>query len=723
MKKPLIIVESPTKAKTITKYLNGKYNVIASMGHIRDLPANELGIKIDEGFKPKYVIIKGKEEMVQKIKKAALTSDSIYLAADPDREGEAISWHLASLIKKEPIHRLILNEITKEAINNALLHPLTIDKNKVDAQQARRLLDRLVGYKISPLLGKKVKKGLSAGRVQSVALRLICEREGEIEKFIPEEYWTITAKFKSSDCEFEAVLEKKNGKKLKVGTKEEAEAILKELKDKAFIVETIEKREKKKSPQSPFITSKLQQEAFQRLSFPSKKTMLIAQELYEGLNVGGESPSGLITYMRTDSVRSSSDAISEIRGYIKEAFGESYLPKTQKFYKNKNRAQDAHEAIRPALPFHNPADIKTYLSQDQFRLYDLISRRFVASQMEDALILTTKIGIKALDYTFILQGQIIKFDGFMKVYPSDEKDKILPPLSQGEKLTPSDITKKQHFTEPPSRFNEGTLVKALEENGIGRPSTYAAIITTLLARMYVEKKENKLWPTEIGRFVWSLLKEHFPDLFEIKFTAKMEGDLDKIEEGGVNWKDLLYSFYPPFSNMLESAEKNMRNIKKENEKETDIVCEKCGGKMLIREGRYGEFLACSSFPRCKNAKPIGGDKKKIEPQKTDKICPKCNLGLVVRFAYGQKFLACSGYPECRYTEPLIKVCCPKCKSGILVFRKSKRGSFYGCSKYPDCTYITNGTFLEEKCENCDIHLIQYGKKIFCLKCNYTKEDK
>ncbi|MEW6680670.1 MAG: type I DNA topoisomerase, partial [bacterium] len=532
--KPLIIVESPTKAKTITKYLEGKYNVIASMGHIRDLPENELGIKIDKGFEPRYITIKGKEKTIANIKKASENAESIFLAPDPDREGEAIAWHLAYYIKKEPIHRLILHEITKEAINSALSHPTSIDKNKVDAQQARRLLDRLVGYKISPLLGRKVRKGLSAGRVQSVALRLVCEREEDIEKFIPEEYWTITVKFKKDNLEFEAILEKKDGKKIKIKTKEEAEAILDELKNREFIVAKIEKKEKKKSPPPPFITSKLQQEAFQRLSFPSKKTMLIAQQLYEGLEVGGGSPIGLITYMRTDSVRVSSEAISEIRGYIKSAFGENYVPKQSRFYKNKNKAQDAHEAIRPALPFHIPSEIKTYISNEQFRLYELIAKRFIASQMEDALFLTTKVEIKALDYTFVASGQIVKFDGFIRVYPSDEKDKILPPLLEGESLSLLNITPEQHFTQPPPRYNEGTLVKALEENGIGRPSTYATIITTLLDRMYVEKKENKLYPTTTGKLVWGLLKENFPSIFEIKFTAGMEEDLDKIEEGGVN---------------------------------------------------------------------------------------------------------------------------------------------------------------------------------------------
>ncbi|MEW6103479.1 MAG: type I DNA topoisomerase, partial [bacterium] len=669
-----------------------------------------------------YVTIKGKEKTIANIKKASLSSSSIFLAPDPDREGEAISWHLASLIEK-PTSRLILHEITKDAIKNALSHPVEIDKNKVDAQQARRLLDRLVGYKISPLLGKRVRKGLSAGRVQSVALRLIVEREEEIEKFKPEEYWTITAKFKKDNFEFEATLEKKDGKKIKIKTKEEADKIIEEIKHKGFIVQRIEKKERKRSPQPPFITSKLQQEAFQRLSFSSKKTMLIAQQLYEGLGVGQESPTGLITYMRTDSQRVSDDAISEIRGYIKENFGENYLAAHKRVYKNKNKAQDAHEAIRPTFPFHNPDDIKSYISSEQFRLYDLITKRAIASQMEDALFSTTKVEIKSGDYTFVASGEILKFDGFMKVYPSDDKDKILPELLEKEALFLSNISSKQHFTQPPPRFNEGTLVKALEENGIGRPSTYATIIGTLLDRRYAEKREDKLHPTEIGRVVFGLLLENFPELFEIKFTAKMEDDLDKIEEGGVNWKDLLNSFYPPFSNMLENAEKNMKNIKKEKEKETDIVCEKCGGKMVIREGKYGEFLACKNFPKCRNAKPIGSDKQRRKPEETDKICPKCNSRLVIRFAFGQKFFGCSSYPKCRYTEQLIKITCPKCKEGILVFRKSKRGGFYGCSKYPDCTYITNNKFLEEKCENCNTHLVQSGKKIFCLNCNYTKEDK
>lgn len=719
MKKPLIIVESPTKAKNITKYLEGKYNVIASMGHVRDLPENELGIDIKNNFEPKYITIKGKEKICEKIKALSQDAEAIYLAQDPDREGEAISWHITYFIKnkKRPIKRLLLHEITKDAVKNALLNPTTIDKNKVDAQQARRLLDRLVGYKISPLLSKKVRKGLSAGRVQSVALRLICEREEEVLNFKSEEYWTITARFKKGDLYFDAILEKKDGKKIRIKTKEEADKIIEEIKNMGFFISRIEEKERKKKPPPPFITSKLQQEAFQRLGFSSKKTMLIAQELYEGLDIGQESPIGLITYMRTDSIRVSEDAISNIRDYIKFNFGETYLPKEKRSYKNKNTSQDAHEAIRPTIPFYPPSDIKPHLSNEQFRLYDLIARRFIASQMEDAVILTTKVEIAASHWTFVANGQIIKFDGFMKVYPVDEKDKVLPPLLEGEELLCSKILPKQHFTEPPPRYNEGTLVKALEENGIGRPSTYATIVSTILERGYVEKKENKLHPTSTGMVVWTLLKEHFPEIFEIKFTAKMEEDLDKIERGTINWKELLFSFYSSFSLLLENAEKNMENMKKKIE--TEIICEKCGEKMVIKEGKYGEFLACAAFPKCRNTRPLIAE----EPQKTDKTCPKCNKLLVVRFAQQQKFLGCSGYPACCYAEPLIKVPCPKCKEGILIFKRSKMGSFYGCSTYPDCSYTTAGKPLEELCETCNINLIQYGKKIFCIKCNFTKEEK
>ncbi|HAW50436.1 TPA: type I DNA topoisomerase, partial [bacterium] len=587
--KDLIIVESPTKARTIIKYIGDNYKAIASMGHIKDLPEDSLGIDIEKGFAPKYVVISGKRKTIQEIKELSQKTKDLFLATDPDREGEAIAWHISSELKKKP-YRLILHEITKEAIKDALSHPTEIDKNKVDAQQARRLLDRLVGYKISPILGQKVQKGLSAGRVQSVALRLIVERENEIEAHIPEEYWTITAKLKKDDEEFEAVLEKYLGKKLKIKTKNEADEIISKIDD-SFIVERIESKEKKKQPPPPFITSKLQQEANQRLSFPAKKTMFIAQGLYEGIDVGKEGPIGLITYMRTDSVRVSDSAISEIRSYIKEVFGDKYLPPTKRVYKNKNIAQDAHEAIRPTFPLHLPSDIKKYLSNEQYKLYDLITRRFIASQMQDARILTTKVELKNKDYTFVASGKVILFDGFIKVYPVDEKEKILPTLKVSENVFLVELIPKQHFTQPPPRYTEGSLVKALEENGIGRPSTYATIISTLMDRKYIEKKEEKLYPTGLGRLVWELLLENFPKLFEVKFTAEMEDDLDKIEEGKEDWKDVLTLFYEPFSRMIDDAKKHMRNVKKEKEKETDIVCEKCGGKMIIKEGRYGKFLA------------------------------------------------------------------------------------------------------------------------------------
>jgi DNA topoisomerase-1 len=719
-KKGLIIVESPTKAKTINKYFGDRFKVMASMGHIRDLPEKELGVDIENRFKPKYVVTESGKKILPRLKLAAKETETIFLAADSDREGEAICWHIAMELGKKKIHRLLFHEITKEKIEEALSHPARIDMQKVNAQQTRRLLDRLVGYKVSPLLGKNVQKGLSAGRVQSVALRIIVEREAEIASFVHEEYWTITALLSKNGKEFSVKLTEKNGKKIKIENKEASEAIALELSGKDFVVAKVTKRLKKRSPSSPFITSKLQQEAFSKLGFAAKKTMTIAQELYEGIDVG-EGPVGLITYMRTDSVRVSDEAIAEARTWIKREFSKEYLSEKPRVFTNKNKVQDAHEAIRPTSCQRNPDEIKGHLTADQFKLYNLIFKRFVSSQMADAKIMTTDLEVACGDYIFSGIGSILLFDGYFKVWTYDlEKDKIIPELHEKDILKLIELLQKQNFTQPPSRYTEGTLIKCLEENGIGRPSTYTSIVSVIFNRSYVEREEGKIKPTELGKTVWGLLKESFPKLFEVKFTAMMEDDLDKIEEGERAWLEILDQFWGPFSLSISEAKTKMRNIKKEAEKPTDIACDKCGANMVIRPGRFGEFLACPNFPKCRNTKPLEGEKKAI-PEETDKVCPKCNSALVIRTGRTGRFLACKGYPKCKYTEPILKIPCPRCKDGILIFRVSKRGSFYGCSRYPDCDYTTNGEFLEETCPYCKKNLIKYKERVFCVDCNYTKE--
>lgn len=718
--KGLIIVESPTKAKTISKYFGSRFKVMASMGHIRDLPEKELGVDVENHFKPKYVVTEKGKKILPGLKLAANQTETIFLAADSDREGEAICWHIAMELGKKKMSRLLFHEITKEKIEEALSHPTEIDTKKVDAQQARRLLDRLVGYKVSPLLGKNVQKGLSAGRVQSVALRIIVERELEIEAFVPEEYWTITALLSKNGKELSAKLTEKNGKKIKIQNKEEADAILSELSGKDFVVQKVTKKLKKRSPSSPFITSKLQQEAFSKLGFASKKTMSVAQQLYEGIDVG-EGPVGLITYMRTDSVRCSDEAVAETRRWIEKEFSAQYLSERPRVFTNKSKAQDAHEAIRPTSCDRNPEGIKSHLTSDQFKLYNLIFKRFVSSQMADAKIEATDVEIACGDYTFSGGGSTLLFDGYLKIWEYDlEKDKVIPILLEKDILNLKELSPKQNFTQPPPRYTEGTLIKCLEENGIGRPSTYAAIVSVIFNRSYVEKEEGKIKPTELGKTVWGLLSESFSELFEVKFTARMEEDLDKIEEGEVEWLKILDQFWGPFSNSLLEAKVKMRNIKKEQEKPTDIICDKCGANMVVKPGRFGEFLACPNFPKCRNTRPLEGEKR-APPEETDKICPKCSSMLVIRTGRTGRFLACKGYPKCKYTEPILKIPCPRCKEGILIFRNSKRGSFYGCSKYPTCDYTTRGEFLEETCPHCAKNLIKYKERIFCVDCNYTKE--
>jgi len=704
MPKSLIVVESPTKVRTIGKFLGRDYTVKASMGHVRDLPEKELSVDIENGFTPKYVIIRGKQKVVKQIRDAAQEVDHILLATDPDREGEAICWHLAHELKrtKKPMNRITFNEITKNAVLNAIRHPGKIDQKLVDAQQARRVLDRLVGYQISPILGRTIKWGLSAGRVQSVAVRLICEREDEIEAFVPEEYWSITAKLKGENTDpFEAKLFQVDKKKAKVENEEQAKAIVKEAGGEKFIVGKINRKEQKRSPVPPFITSKLQQEAARKLRFTAKKTMSVAQQLYEGLEIGDEGSVGLITYMRTDSTRVANEAIGSVREFIGERYGSDYLPGKPIYYRSKKGAQDAHEAVRPTSVMRTPESIKQFLKRDQYALYGLIWRRFVASQMKPAIFDVTTVDINAGRYTFRATGSIIKFRGFMSVYmegrddsSEEDKESILPELVVGQILQLLSLTPEQHFTQPPPRYSEATLVKALEENGIGRPSTYAAIISTIQDRDYVRKEQGRFVATEMGRLVNNVLIKSFPEIIDVEFTAKMEAELDDVEDGKRKWVEVLKEFYGPFSQSLKKAPDTIREAKKDMEEVTDEVCELCGKKMVIKWGRYGRFLSCSGFPECKNTKELNHQENSSnEPESTDEVCEKCGSPMVIKVGRYGRFLACSAYPKCKNTkqigqdkkapdEPTNEVC-EKCGSPMVI-KTGRYGRFLACSRYPEC---------------------------------------
>ncbi|HEX9136240.1 MAG TPA: type I DNA topoisomerase, partial [Nitrospirota bacterium] len=676
--KSLVIVESPAKAKTIAKYLGKNYTVKASVGHIMDLPKSKLGVDIENDFEPKYIVIKGKAPVVKELKSAAKKADRILLATDPDREGEAIAAHVAEAIsgsiKNAEVYRVLFNEITKKAILLAIEHPGKVDVNKVDAQQARRVLDRLVGYQISPILWKKVQRGLSAGRVQSVALRLICEREEEIKAFVPEEFWSLTALLEGkTPPQFEAKLIKRDEEKLRVKNNEEAQKILADLQGRPYSVAKVEKKERRRNPVPPFTTSKLQQEAGRKLGFTAKRTMGIAQSLYEGVDVGKEGTVVLITYMRTDSTRVGKEAQDEARELIASKYGKDYLPEKPPVYASAKSAQEAHEAIRPTSVMREPDVIKKHLENDQYKLYKLIWNRFVASQMNPAVIDQTSVDIKAGDYTFRATGSVVKFPGFMAVYMEEKSEDqvsddengeaVLPPLTEGEALTLIKLDPKQHFTQPPPRFSEALLVKTLEEKGIGRPSTYAAIISTIQDRHYVQKLENKFRPTELGVLVNELLVNHFPVVMDVAFTARMEEELDKIEEGQMRWVEAVKDFYKPFNESLEKAQAEMKDFKSE-QTPTDITCEKCGKPMVIKWGRNGQFLACSGYPDCKNTKPFvrneNGEVEAAPEETTDEKCPKCGSPMVIKRGRFGKFLACSRYPECNHTQGMSTgVTCPE----------------------------------------------------------------
>ena len=682
LKTTLVIVESPAKVKTIKKFLNNSYKVEASMGHIRDLPKSQLGIDIDHNFEPKYITIRGKGPITDKLKKEAKNCDRIFLATDPDREGEAISWHLAEIlnIDKKQACRIEFNEITKAAVTNAIKNPRKLNFSRIDAQQARRILDRLVGYKISPLLWKKVKKGLSAGRVQSVAVRLIVDRENEIRAFVPKEYWTLIAKLNenASKKNFDAKFYGTASEKIEISNKEQMEKILKELEDAEYQVTRIKKGEKRRNAPLPFTTSSLQQEAYRKLGFTTKKTMMVAQQLYEGVDIKGEGTVGLVTYIRTDSTRLSDDAKKEAESYINEKFGEKYFSGAeQKPGKPGKKVQDAHEAIRPTTAFREPDSIKESLDKDQLKLYKLIWERFIASQMQAAVYDTVTVDISAKDYLFRATGSILRFAGFMSVYiegkdeKEEEADVNLPELTEGQLLKLKKLEDKQHFTEPPLRYSEATLVKALEEKGIGRPSTYAPIITTIQARGYVVKDKKLLVPTELGEKVTELLKDHFKDIVDIEFTANMEEKLDNVEEGDKEWVQIIREFYKPFESTLIEAEQKIGKIEIQDEV-SDVVCEHCGKFMVYKQGKFGKFLACPGFPACRNTKAI--------VESTGIKCPKCEGELIARKTKkGRKFFGCNKYPQCDFVswdEP-VKELCEKCGKNMMK-KSSKKGVVYKC---------------------------------------------
>lgn len=676
----LVIVESPAKAKTIKKYLGGNYEVIASMGHVRDLPKTRLSVDIKKKFAPKYEIIKGKEKLVEELKELAEKSDKIYLATDPDREGEAISWHLAYILglPLDDNNRVEFNEITKNGVTNGMAHPRSINIDLVNAQQARRILDRLVGYKLSPFISQKIRRGLSAGRVQSVAVRIIVDREEEIRKFKPEEYWTIDAKFipKGSRKSFSASLYSDANGKIKIENQEQAEKIEQDLADAEYMITKVKHGTRRKTPAPPFITSTLQQEASRKLGFQSRRTMKVAQELYEGVDIEGMGATGLITYMRTDSLRISDVAKEEAAQYILNRFGEKFLPAKPRVFKTKSNAQDGHEAIRPSMPSLSPEDVKASLTSDQFKLYNLIWNRFMASQMSDCIQKTTQAEISAKEYIFKASGYYVDFEGFTTLYveskdTEEEKSTQLPPLEKDMPVKCKELKKNQHFTQPPARYTEASLIKALEEYGIGRPSTYAATITTITNREYVKREAKTLYPTELGEVMTNLLKERFPKIVNYKFTAQMEENLDEVEHGHEEWVELLDEFYSDFDKTLKKAKEEMEGVKLQlKEDQTDIICDKCGRQMVVKVGRYGKFIACPGYPECKNVLKF--------VEKTGVKCPKCNGDVIVKHTKKKRvFYGCSNYPECDFVswnEP-VNERCPQC-GGILFKKKGKKPKLY-----------------------------------------------
>jgi DNA topoisomerase I len=728
MSKPLVVVESPAKVRTIKKYLGNDYSVAATVGHIKDLPQREMGIDVESGFTPEYTTIPGKQKVIQALKTAAGTAQDVYLAPDPDREGEAIAWHTAEVLQKKGrrFHRVLFHELTKDAIQKAMAAPEELDRHKYEAQQARRILDRLVGYQVSPLLWRKVKGGLSAGRVQTVALRIICERERAIQVFVPQEYWSISAHLEGRvPPPFAAKLVKKGKEKVNIPDEPAAKRILAELRGQTFMVEKVQKKTVRKNPPPPFTTSKLQQEAIRRLRFTAKKTMMIAQQLYEGIDLGPGEPVGLITYMRTDSTRIADVAAAEAQQLILEQFGRDFALERPRHFRNSKQSQDAHEAIRPTSSFNMPDKVAPHLTRDQLALYQLIWQRFIASQMQEALIDQVSASIAAGPFVFTASGSAVRFPGFMALYQADEEDngtngekgkEPLPDLKERDRLTLHRLVPKQHFTQPLPRFSEASLVKELEENGIGRPSTYAAILSTIRDKGYVELLKGYFRPSELGFIVNDLLVMSFADIFDVEFTARMEENLDQVESNKGNSLDLLTQFYQPFRKDLEAAAAKMVSIKGVGVP-TELACPQCGKTLHIKIGKNGHFLACSGYPKCKYSSDYTRDEKgHVRPvcppavETTDKVCEKCGKPMILKRGRYGDFLACSGFPECKNTQSLsingsaksIGVKCPQdgC-SGEVLEKTSKRGKvFYGCSRYPDCSFATWDKPVSRQCPAC-----------------------
>ncbi len=749
MPKKLLVIESPAKARTIQKYLGKDFRIKASVGHVKDLPVSKLGVDIEKGFTPEYATIKGKGQILKELKTAAKGAESIFLGPDPDREGEAIAWHIAGELKRTDkhlkIYRVLFNELTAKAIQEAMTSPQALDRDKFEAQQARRILDRLVGYQISPLLWSRVKRGLSAGRVQSVAVKMICDREREIRAFESQEYWSLTAHLEAqAPPPFEARFFKYEGKKKALKNEGETQKIISHLKGAPFTVSKVVKKQAKKNPQPPFTTSLLQQEAFKRLRFSAKKTMSVAQTLYEGVDLGPRGVVGLITYMRTDSFRLSNDAIFEARKYITHTFGNDYLPAKPRRFKSRKGAQEAHEAIRPTVPELDPKSIRSFLTKDQSALYDLIWRRFTASQMSPAVLDKTQVEIEAKEALFRTSGSVVVFNGFMLLYDQDssnsespqEKTPQLPPLQEGEVLKLLKLEPAQHFTQPPPRFTEASLIKALEENGIGRPSTYAAILANISGKEYVSIEKGRFTPTELGFLVTDLLIANFPDVLDTRFTAHMESNLDKIEQGEAKWTEVLAEFYEAFSKDLERAETEMKG-----EVPAGISCPQCGCPMMIKSGKNGIFLACSGYPECKYTSNFTRDEKGAivveKPAETGEVqgtCEKCGRPMVTKNGKFGSFVACSGYPECKNIwtpEPKSTgVPCPEegCQ-GVLVERSSKKGRrFYGCNQYPNCRFATWDPPYDDVCPLCHTKVLSIKERkgsppvLVCRKkgCDFTK---
>ena len=748
MAKDLVIVESPAKARTVQRFLGRNYVAKASMGHVRDLPKTKIGVAVeDDSFSPTYRVMNDKRKVVSDLSKEAKKADVVYLATDPDREGEAISWHLmeAAKIPLDKTRRVVFHEITREAIQEAFDHPRELDYNLIDAQQARRVLDRLVGYRLSPVLWGKVKRGLSAGRVQSVALRLVVDREREIDAFQPVEYWTIDANFVKSvlegekRVEFKAALHslKGNRKKLEIPDGDQAASLVSDLEGAEYAVDDVRKRQTRSRPAPPFITSTLQQEASRKLRFTARRAMRVAQQLYEGLNIGDEGSVGLITYMRTDSTNVAASALKEAGEFVKREFGPEYAPKSPRVYTRKVKgAQEAHEAIRPTSIARTPRSIRSYLNDEQFRLYDLIWKRMLASQMTDALFDSTRVNVEAksrksdTEYIFRAQGSVMKFPGFRALYMEGNDDAAsenedtppLPELAKGDALDCLGLKSDQHFTQPPPRFTEATLIRALEEQGIGRPSTYAPILATIMDRDYVQKEKNRFVPTRLGIVVTDLLTANFPDIMDVGFTASMEERLDDVAEGERAWEPMLKDFYHPFDRSIEKAMKEAERVPRELlDEQTDEVCEKCASPMVIKSGRYGRFLACTGYPECKNTRPVESEEERaireLVSEETDEFCEKCERPMAVKTGRNGRFLACTGYPECKNAKPFrVGVNCPDC-GGDLVERKSRgrNGSiFYGCVNYPECKFAANP--LAQPCPDCGKLLVTRGRSRKNARC-------